>query len=254
MHYRWAHNKDFALGEFGKIILPDGDADAQRAAAEQASAMFQGAVPMLGATPDMVPSIEASYEGLLGELNTHFQNHDFLFGSRPSIGDFGLIGPLYAHQYRDPASGAIMKERAPTVVEWVLRMQEPPALSADKDTGAFLPDDAIPETLLPILKRMMREQGPCLVDLVHQIAAWKEANPNTDIPRMIGMHAFSIDGTTGQRLILPYTQWMLQRAMADFDTENIALMDFLEDIGGSGLASLSITAPVRRHQYKLTWA
>ena len=32
--------------------------------------------------------------------------------SRPSIGDFGLVGPLYAHQYRDPASGDLITKAA----------------------------------------------------------------------------------------------------------------------------------------------
>ena len=35
-------------------------------------------------------------------LDRHFASHRFLFGDRPSLGDYGLIGPLYAHLGRDP--------------------------------------------------------------------------------------------------------------------------------------------------------
>lgn len=250
MHYRWAHNKEFALGEFGKIVMPDGDEKQQRAAAEQASAMFQGVVPLLGATPEMAPAVEASYCALLDELNVHFTDHDFLFGGRPSIGDFGLIGPLYAHQYRDPASGDLMKKRAPKVVDWVLRMQNP----SEPRTGEFLADDQIPASLTPVLKRMMREQGPCLSDLTVSLAKWKTSNPDTDIPRMIGMHRFSLEGQDGERLMIPYTQWMLQRALSALDADDSDMNSFLASFGGERLAELKIDAPVARENHKLVWA
>ena len=254
MHYRWAHNSDFAYREFGKVVAPDLSGEEQFEAGKKAAERFRGVVAVLGATPEMAPAIEASYEALLDELNAHFSAHDYLFGSRPSIGDFGLIGPLYAHQYRDPASGDLMKSRAPKVAEWVLRMQNPP----QPKSGEFLPDDEIPETLLPILRRMMSEQGPCLADLVKQLAAWKEGNPDTEIPRMIGMQEFTVEGQTAQRIVLPYTQWMLQRAtdylggLSGDDREST--LDMLQSINGRFLADLDITAPVRRENHKLIWA
>ena len=39
----------------------------------------------------------------------------FLLGHRPSIGDFGLLAPIYAHLYRDPVPGFILRTR------WVYR-------------------------------------------------------------------------------------------------------------------------------------
>lgn len=254
MHYRWAHNRDFAYAEFGKVAAPDTDAETQYEAGKKAAERFQGAVGYLGATPDMAPAIEASYETFLSELDAHFSNHDYVFGSRPSIGDFGLIGPLYAHLYRDPASGELMRSIAPNVVEWVLRMQRPPA----PRSGSFLEDDTIPETLLPVLRRMMREQMPCLIDLVSKLSIWKEENPDADIPRFIGMHDFTVEGQTAQRIVLPYTQWMLQRATdylgslsgSDYD-EAMALLD---SIDGNSIADLDIAAPVKRDKHKLVWA
>lgn len=254
MHYRWAHNRDFAYAEFGKIAAPNANADAQFEAGKKAAERFQGAVGFLGATPEMAPAIEASYEALLDELNAHFSEHDYLFGSRPSIGDFGLVGPLYAHQYRDPISGDLMRARAPKVVEWALRMQNPPA----PQSGAFLDDDTVPETLLPVLHRMMREQGPCLDDLVAKLSVWKDANPNTEIPRFIGMHEFTVEEQSAQRVIQPYTQWMLQRALGHLESltgkERDDAMDLLRSIDGAFLADLDITAPVKRENHKLLWA
>ena len=253
MHYRWAHNRDFAYGEFGKLIAPDADDAAQFEAGKKAAEKFQGAVPFLGATADMAPAIEASYEAFLDDLNAHFSAHDYLFGARPSIGDFGLIGPLYAHLYRDPASGDLMKARAPNVAAWVERMHEPPA----PRMGDFLADDAIPETLLPVLERMMAEQGPCLLDIVAQTAKFKAENPGADIPRALGMHAFTVEGQTAQRLIFPYTQWMLQRALdwrAGLHDEARESADaLLRAIGGAAFIDFEIPARVKRENFKVVW-
>src|SRR5690606_25280734 len=106
------------------LSRPDLDEAGQRAAGEETAKPFAGALPFLGVTPEMGPAIEKSYEGLLAELDAHFAKHEFLFGTRPSIGDFGLYGPLYAHQYRDPASGEIMKKLAPNAVRWIQRMSK----------------------------------------------------------------------------------------------------------------------------------
>jgi len=254
MHYRWAHNRDFAYSEFGKLALPHGSADEQFAAGKKAAEKFEGSVKFLGATPEMAGAIERSYEALLDELNAHFGIHDFLLGGQPTIADFGLIGPLYAHLYRDPASGDLMRRRAPNVARWVERMQFPGGAS----DGALLANDEIPETLLPILARQMREQGPCLIDIVKTTAAFKADNPDADIPRVLGMHAFTVEGETGQRIILPYTQWMLQRATAVLGGlpagDQPAMTKFLRAIGGEFLRDIKIDAPVKRVDHQLVWA
>ena len=254
MHYRWRYNREFALAEFGKIALPDGTPDEQRAAAEKTSAMFEAATPLLGAAEGMIPAVEASYLGFLRDFDHHLQFNDFLLGDRPCQGDFGFIGPLYAHLYRDPASGALMKREAPRVAAWVERMIARPF----EVKGAFSSGDDIPETLLPILERMMAEQLPCLLDLVNKLAAFKSNNPDTDIPRMIGMHEFTMERQTGTRMMIPYTQWMLQRALsirdAMTDRERDRTAAILDRVGGAALISLQVTAPVTRVNHRIVWA
>lgn len=248
MHYRWNYNKQWVVREFGAALMPDADEETQVKLGEKVSAPFQGFVPLLGVTEDTIPGIEKSYEALLGELDAHFAQYDYLFGSRPSIGDFGLIGPLYAHLYRDPKSGELMKKLAPKVAGWVERMQNPPKSLE----GEFLPDDFIPETLFPILKRAMREQLPVLKDAAEKFTAWNATHKDEALPRAIGMHAFSIEGCTGQRMIIPYSQWMLRRAV-DFYSENKSapLEAFLTEIGGDTLTSLQMSPRLKRENNHL---
>jgi glutathione S-transferase len=208
MHYRWHHNREWALRAFGELSAPDASPEEQLALGTRRAGPFAQAAVLLGATPPMHAAIERSYEALLHELDQHFARHLYLLGTRPSVGDFGLFGPLYAHQYRDPASGALMRRLAPNVVSWVERMLQPPA----PRTGDFLADDAIPDTLLPVMRRMMREQLPVLADSALRLSAWFPEHSGERVPRAIGAHDFELEGQRGERLVRPYSLWMLQRA------------------------------------------
>lgn len=212
MHYRWNYPDDnlpFIHDEFGGMLFPRFPRFLRRRLGRKVAARFAAFVPRLGVTGATIPAVEASYEALLDDLDVHFQRHRFLLGDRPSIGDFGLIGPLYAHLYRDPHPGRLMRERAPAVAAWVERMtDERPA------QGEFLPDDEVPDTLFPVLKRMAREQMPVLVDTGERLAARAEAHPGESaVPRTLGEHEFEVEGVRGRRDVLPFALWMWQRPL-----------------------------------------
>jgi glutathione S-transferase len=209
MHYRWNYNEEWIYGEFGRSMAPDAPADQRVAIGKAIGERFRGFVPMLGINDATIPAIEASYEALLADLDKHFRAQDFLFGTRPSIGDYGLIGPLYAHLYRDPASGEIMKRLAPHIAQWVERM----VTVSQPLSGEFLPDDEIPRTLLPILKRMMTEQLPNLVRTAELMADWGQSTADRELPRAVGMAEYSLGGVTSARIASPFSLWMLQRAL-----------------------------------------
>ncbi|MEO9600064.1 glutathione S-transferase [Parasphingorhabdus sp.] len=233
MHYRWNYNEEWVYGEFGAVASPAASKEEQLAIGRERGQTFKGFCPILGINEQTIPAIEASYEALLADLDRHFSEYDYLLGSRPSIGDYGLIGPLYAHLYRDPASGEIMKRLAPKVAAWVERMvdvQQP--LSGD-----FLPDDEIPQTLLPVLERMMAEQMPFLQTTAGMLVNWAQANPDSEIPRAVGMADFTVEGVTGQRFAPPFSLWMLQRPLDYYrslsDAEKSAVDEFLAAIEGA---------------------
>lgn len=216
MHYRWNYNEDWVYGEFGATAAPDSSPEEQLAIGQERGAFFKGFCPVLGIDETTIPAIEASYEALLADLDAHFSNYEYLLGSRPSIGDYGLTGPFYAHLYRDPASGEIMKRLAPNVAKWVERMVEVDIPLS----GSFLPDDDIPETLVPILERMMSEQMPFLQATAIAVKTWVQENPNTEFPRAVGMANFTIEGVVGQRIATPFSLWMLQRPLNNYENLN----------------------------------
>lgn len=216
MHYRWnlPENKDYAIRQFGATAAPNVSKEQQYDIGLDRSSRFNGMLPNLGITEKNIAAIEKSYLQLLADLNAHFQQHLFLLGSRPSIADYGLIGPLYAHLFLDPASGKIMEKEAPDVVSWVHRVHSPETFG-----GEFLADDEIPSTLMPILERMFSEQLPVLLSTIKHVNEWAIDNPEENkIPRRIGFHEFSIEGVIESRGVMPANLWMWQRAV-DFYNE-----------------------------------
>lgn len=207
MHYRWHHNRDWAIAQFGALNAPGATPEEQRAIGARRAGPFAAAAELLGATPPLHAAVEASYEALLAELDAHFARHDAVLGGAATMADFGLIGPLYAHQWRDPASGALMRRLAPNVARWVEQLQlRPQALR-----GALLADDQVPDTLRPVLRRLAREMLPVLVDSARRVAAWMAEHPGEPLPRALGTHAFTLEGVQGERIVRPYSLWMLQR-------------------------------------------
>ncbi|SIN63476.1 Glutathione S-transferase [Parasphingorhabdus marina DSM 22363] len=234
MHYRWNYNEEWVYGEFGAASAPEASKEEQLEIGRKRGADFKGFCPILGINPDTIPAIEASYEALLSDLDAHFSAHDYLLGSRPSIGDYGLIGPLYAHLYRDPASGEIMKRLAPRVAQWVERMVDVKAPLS----GEFLPDDEVPASLIPVIERMMREQLPFLQTSADMLTAWAAANADAEIPRAVGMAEFTVEGATAQRIAPPFSLWMFQRPHDHYrdldDGERDTVDALLSGISGAG--------------------
>lgn len=233
MHYRWAYqddNQPFIFQKFGRLVSPRSPKFIQAWLGKKLGSRFKRSVTKLGIKPRNVPAIEASYRQLLEDLNHHFQRYDYLLGGRPCIADFSFVGPLCAHLYHDPHPGKYMREHAPAVVKWIKRMtNELPA------EGDFLPNDDIPDTLLPILKRMTVEQLPVLLDTDKKLSEWRLINCEVEIPRTIGEHEFSIQSVTEMRAIIPYSLWMFKRPVNHYHNlsleEKAQVAGLLSDIG-----------------------
>jgi hypothetical protein len=207
--------------------------------------------PVMGRSRRNIKEIETSYESFLDDFNCHLEKHAFLLGDRPCIGDFGLIGPLYAHLYRDPYPGKLMRERAPHVARWVERMQQP----EDFD-GKFLDNDVVPDTLLPILRRMFDEQLPVLVDTLRRVGKWAAEHPDANgIPRFIGKHHFKLGDVTATRYVMPFAQWMFQRPLAHYQSlsgqQKARIDPLLEQLGGLSGLNEPVAAPLKLEDYRL---
>ncbi|MGJ8687377.1 MAG: glutathione S-transferase family protein [Spongiibacteraceae bacterium] len=253
MHYRWnflAEQGDFIYSEFGRIGAPEGSVEERIEVGKQLGKPFKGVTPMLGVSEQTIPAIESGYMEILAWLQSLFSRQDYLFGSRPSIGDYGLMGPLYAHLGRDPYPKAIMQKHAPAVYAWVERMNKPEPLS-----GEFLDGDEVPGEVLEILKIQARDQLPFIEKIIAKIEALLSADAAVDVPRFMGMDSFSSHGATGERMITTFSQWMYQRPYNYYHAlgseEKAAVDTLLNELGAGDFFQGKINYPLARKKGQL---
>jgi glutathione S-transferase len=251
MHYRWTYNEDWILAEFGRNAAPEASLEEQKQIGRLVGERFKAFVPRIGVSEETLSGIEAHYEGFLADFSAHLRRVPFLLGDRPSLGDFALYGPLYAHLYRDPHSGAQMKRLAPLVAEWVERMR-----GAEVRSGHLLPGDEVPATLHPILKRQMSEQLPVLRDAAESLSEWAaDQTAGARVPRQLGQHEFKIGGRQGERAIITFSLFRLKKVLDHYGSltgaERAAADQLLEATGGLALAEMTLPCRLERREFRL---
>ncbi|AXQ27796.1 glutathione S-transferase [Solimonas sp. K1W22B-7] len=124
-HYRW-HEDATALWA-SHWIVSDAIPSATGKVHDQMAKMFhdrqRGRMGMVGCTPENAPVIEASYARLLDILGPYVGGQHYLFGSRPSLADFGIYGQL-SQLVIDPWPQRLCRERAPAVEAWVITLDD----------------------------------------------------------------------------------------------------------------------------------
>ena len=142
-HYRFTYPDDRTYGP--RWVMDDAFPDIDTEELTEKTAMFlkrqTDRMPIVGCTPENTEIIERTYLEVLKILEPFVATERFLFGSRPSLADFGLFGVLKTLQ-TDPTPMRIMRERAPRLDNWVRRMDD---LSGVE--GTFSTDLNISQTL-----------------------------------------------------------------------------------------------------------
>lgn len=254
MHYRWNYNEEWIYLEFGRSSAPDASPEEQYKLGKERGQRFRSMVPLLGINERTIPGIEKSYEGFLHDFSRHLDEYPYVMGGRPSFADFCLLGPLYAHLYRDPASGEIMEKIAPSVARWTERV-----IAGQQDEGALVEDDIIPKTLLPIFERHWREHMPVLKATNQLLAEWiASAEEGEELPRAFGSVPFSVEGCDGETVARSFSLFRLQTALDALAAMNPAdrkcADDFLKVTGAESLIDFQIAGRLERRDYKLMLA
>ncbi|MDA1100177.1 MAG: glutathione S-transferase C-terminal domain-containing protein [Proteobacteria bacterium] len=147
-HYRWFHaaDIDYAAHWIADDSFPDTRGPERDAMAKQFAERQIGRMPIVGCTPENAPVIEASFHRILALLESRVSVHDFLFGSRPGLGDFGLFGQLKT-MATDPTPMAIMRAEAMKTESWVRQLDDASGIE-----GEWLaPGEELPAATLGLL-------------------------------------------------------------------------------------------------------
>ncbi|MCZ6852338.1 MAG: glutathione S-transferase family protein [Gammaproteobacteria bacterium] len=143
-HYRWYYATDRSFSAFwiatDQVAGPEASRSTRQAFANQISERQVSRMALVGCTEANKPVIERSYERVLDALEPHVGFGRFLFGTRPSIGDFGLFGQLKTLG-DDPTPQWLMRQRAPTVCHWIRQTDDLSGISGEwRDESAQIPE------------------------------------------------------------------------------------------------------------------
>lgn len=192
----------------------------------------------MGVLPESLKLIERWSETQLDTLDQHFSRMPFLLGTRPSLADFSLMGPINGHLNRDPRSVTVLIEPRPHLKAWLERMSKP--LS---DTGEFLADDQLPNDLQPLLSSLFRELLPYLQQCVASLQTLGQQSSTDPRYQRLGLQVEIPYGEGNlKRVVVPYTLWMLQRLLDAFgqmsSTDAASVRSWLGQNGGEQLLEL----------------
>ncbi len=149
LHFRWAREADQVAASRRLVaeMMPDLPEEKRVGMAQGIAERMIGRVWFVGSNEKTAAQIEESWEEGLALLEGHLARRPFLFGRRPAFADFALWGQIY-NASLDPTPGAILRQNAPSVAEWVNRMLEP------KSGGDFEGWPSLAPTLAPFVKAM----------------------------------------------------------------------------------------------------
>ncbi len=242
LHTRWSHPENYPTWEEDMCTMLPGMPQWLRGLILRKSAqpMLNAHHKPMGLTPENIPTIDAWTEQQLDLLETHFAQHAYLLGTRPSLGDMGVVITLFGHLYLDPWSRKNLIDPRPHVKAWIERMQNPTPLQ-----GEFLPNDEIPETLQPLLRGMCQDMLPAVHATLQEVRAFlPQANRSDRLPRTLGFIKQPMGERSIQRVSMPYTLWQVQRMLDMVRAlpiqEQTAVRDWLTTIGGQGFPNLDI--------------
>ena len=114
--------------------LKGGGLDRSHAFAQQFRARQVGRMAMVGCTAKNFSLIEASTRAVLAALEAHVVNRHCLFGTRPSLAEFGLFGQL-SQLGTDPTPQAMMRADFPYTYRWLAHVDDMSGIEGEWDPG-----------------------------------------------------------------------------------------------------------------------
>ena len=264
MHYRWnfpEQNLEFLRFHF-RSLTPPGPKQAK--IADDNADQMRAACMAFGAVPDTFELVETLYGELLTKLDAHFAQYPYLLGGRPSVGDFGLIAPMFGHLGRDPKPLSLMQANAIRLFRWVERMNRPDLDAGEfgDEVAAYFADDAVPDTLTELLQQLAIDFVPetlaaanCINDWLAQQGA--ELASGSEAARGVGMANFTVRGVAINALAQPYRFYLLQRVQDEYaalsEQERSAVRAMLEACGMAQLLDATLSRRLGRANNLEVW-
>ena len=140
-HYRWFRERD--QKQMAEWLAFDRLKGSGRETILNAAAIFRarqvGRMALVGCTPENAPIIEESANRILALFEALVTEDKYLFGSRPSLADFGWFGQL-SQLAMDPTPEELMRAEYPFTYRWLCNLDDASGVEGDwRDPAAPLP-------------------------------------------------------------------------------------------------------------------
>ena len=267
MHYRWNFPEDNLAFVRYQFLHSQRDTSERSEKTEAMMNRMRHAAMIFGVTEQSQGAVESLYLDYLEALNAHLEQYPYLLGWRPSIGDFGLIAPMYAHLGRDPHPATLMQQRAVSVHRWVERMNRydqdvPEFFNAGTD---FVEDDEIPKSLMAVLRVLAKDFVPETLAAADVINGWlAENNPEAGAPAVgrlaqaPGTASFVLRGETIEALAQPHRFYLLQRVQDDYaslsETDKVGVDAVLGQSAMGAILEATLSRRIERADNLEVWA
>ena len=264
MHYRWnlPEQTPFIRHVFREALALGKDRAEQDKDFEKLSGFLRKWTAMIGANAENAAAIEAAYLDFLNRLNAHFSVMPYVLGGRPTIADYALFGPMFAHLGRDRIPLALMQERAPFVFDWTERMNAfediEDRISQAWGKGMVDLEDP-PETFLSLLHYVAEEYAAEYTAHHAFCNKWLAEQPNEPIEsyRPIGVTHFDLRGVAMPVPVKAYRHFLSQRMTDSFDQAPEGAQQIVrglfERTGLSPFLDLRLPRRVGRRDHLETW-
>ena len=219
-HYRWYRERD--QKQMSEWLSFDRLHGHGREAILQSASMFRarqvGRMALVGCTPENAPIIEESAKQIMALFEAHVTEEAYLFGTRPSLADFGWMGQL-SQLAVDPTPDDLMREIAPFTFRWLMNLDDASGVEGTWRDPSAPPSDAI--------KGLLKMAGEIYFPFLRANAAAFEKGEKTFSVKLLGQ-TYSQGSFRYQQRCL----WDLREAYAKLDAGAKAKIDpLLADAG-----------------------
>ena len=204
--YRWLEEVDqIQMSRWLSFdALKGGGLESSQGMAEVFRDRQVGRMAIVGCTRENFPLIEASTRRVMHALEDHVVNEHWLFGSRPSLAEFGIYGQL-SQLGVDPTAQSMMRADYPYTFRWLLHVDDASGIEGEWDEA-----DA---PLKSVVQSLLAEVGRVYVPFLLANATAAEAGEKT--------FRIDVDG-------MPYEQGTFKfqlKCLADLRSRYAALSD-----------------------------
>ncbi len=170
--YRWLEEVDqLQMSRWLSFdAMKGGGLETSQRMAEQFRDRQVGRMAIVGCARENFPLIEDSTRRVLRALEDHVVNEQWLFGSRPSLAEFGIYGQ-FSQLGVDPTPQAMMRADFPYTFRWLLHVDDASGIEGEWDA---------PDTpLKPVVQQILAEAGRVYVPFLLANAEASEASETT---------------------------------------------------------------------------